>query len=123
MYLHDEIEADGVNYPMVGAIEGMCAKKDRLVRFGYVTIEEKGSSFFENNALHKAIRGHEFHYFDSTNNGSDGISVKPSNGHSFEAGHIGSNYWWGFAHLYYPSNADFAEVFVEKCRKWRDSNG
>lgn len=117
MYLHDSIENDEGSYPMVSMISGVCQKKERLVRFGYMEIAEKADKFFV--GAQKAIKGHEFHYYDSTNNGQDGLSIKPRNNKSWEAGHIDEDHWWGFAHLYYPSNVDFAKAFVEKCRKWR----
>lgn len=117
MYLHDTIEVEKVVYPMVGVIEGSCQKKDKLVRFGYLEIEEKEKRFLDSKNL--AIKGHEFHYYDSSNNGADAISSKPGKGRNWEAGHIGDNHWWGFAHLYYPSNQEFAKAFIEKCLKWR----
>ncbi|MCQ2524227.1 MAG: cobyrinic acid a,c-diamide synthase, partial [Lachnospiraceae bacterium] len=110
-------DAPDISYPMVGAVKGSCSKKDRLVRFGYVTLSPKEKTFFEGNDM--GIKAHEFHYYDSTNNGSDANCLKASNGVTFEAGHISENNFWGFAHLYYPSNKDFALSFVNKCRKWR----
>lgn len=117
MYLHDSIKVDDKEYPMVGAISGTCDKKNRLVRFGYLNIEEKSASFFS--ADDRKIRGHEFHYYDSSNNGSDATSVKPGGSKSWEAAHITENHWWGFAHLYYPSNKAFAKAFVDKCSACR----
>lgn len=110
-------DAPDISYSMVGAVKGSCSKKDRLVRFGYVTLTPKNKTFFEGNDM--GIKAHEFHYYDSTNNGSDANCLKASNGVTFEAGHISENNFWGFAHLYYPSNKDFARSFVNKCRKWR----
>ncbi len=121
MYLHDSIKVDDEQFDMVGAVKGSCEKKDRLVRFGYLNIEEKDSQFFV--AANKSVKGHEFHYYDSTNNGSDAISTKPTGSRSWDAAHIDENYWWGFAHLYYPSNLEFAKAFIEKCEKRRTNNG
>lgn len=118
MYLHEAIVVDGLEYPMVGAVAGICDKKSKLVRFGYFSIEEKEANFFD--AADRKIRGHEFHYYDSSNNGDDAVSVKPSGKRSWEAAHISENHWWGFAHLYYPSNIEFAKAFVEKSRRWRN---
>lgn len=117
MYLHDSIIVDDISYSMVGAINAACEKKSRLVRFGYLIIEENKSLFFE--SRDKKIRGHEFHYFDSTDNGGDATSVKPSTGKNWQAAHVEANHWWGFAHLYYPSNLDFAAAFVDKCLEYK----
>lgn len=120
MYLHDCICVDGTEYPMAGVIEGMCSKKEKLIRFGYLTISENADKFISSGC--KDIKGHEFHYYDSTNNGEDGTSYKPGGNRSWKSAHISANHWWGFAHLYYPSNAGFAQAFIDKCEKWRNIN-
>ena len=114
MYLHEEIkDKDGKSFQMVGVIPGSCEYKDKLVRFGYMTIEEKEGNFLAG-IDNRKINGHEFHYYDSTNNGSDCLSVKPSGKRSWESAHVGDNHWWGFAHLYYPSNPEFVWAFAAK---------
>lgn len=117
MYLHHTIEVMEESYEMVGVIDGDCIKTDKLVRFGYLTIEEESDEFLE--GLNKKIRGHEFHYYDSTNNGNDALNVKPSGNRSWKSSHISKNHWWGFAHLYYPSNPDFIKTFIKRCEEWR----
>ena len=68
MYLHDEIESsDGKAFRMAGALGGRCFPRGKLVRFGYVTLTAE-----EDNILCRKgekLRGHEFHYWDSTENG------------------------------------------------------
>lgn len=118
MYLHKGIKVEDKLYPMVGMIDGICEKKERLVRFGYLTIKEKNNSFIPCNTI--GIKGHEFHYYDSTNNGCDAIAVKPDNIRTWKAAHISDTHWWGFAHLYYPSNMEFAVSFMDKCKRWRE---
>lgn len=115
MYLHDEIEAeDGISYKMAGVVDGKCVKTDKLVRFGYVRIEDRDGRFLKDE-VHNMIRGHEFHYYDSSNNGSCCIARKPVGGREWECAHVLDNHWWGFAHLYYRSNPDFAKQFMNKC--------
>ncbi len=60
-------------YAMVGVIPSICYDTGKLVRFGYVELEEKKSNFLPKGTR---IRGHEFHYFDSEENGSDCSAVK-----------------------------------------------
>lgn len=119
MYLHDEIvDAEGIHHKMVGAIKAKCQYMGRLIRFGYVEIEEiKESFFYKENSKNNSskIRGHEFHYFDSELNGESCVATKPVSGRCWNCGHTGDNHWWGFAHLYYPSNPEFVDVFIEKC--------
>lgn len=117
MYLHKYIQTeDGNTYPMAGVIDGMCKYMGRLVRFGYVSVKEKKSSFLQGSV--SEIRGHEFHYYDSDNNGNDCISSKPIYDSSWECGFVTERHWWGFTHLYYPSNQEFPKHFVEICQNY-----
>ena len=113
MYLHDSIRLeDGSVHPMVGVINAESCYAGKLVRFGYVEITEKRSLFLKEDGC---IKGHEFHYFDSTDNGKDAVATKPVTGKNWECVHAGVNHWWGYPHLYYPSNPDFVEHFIEVC--------
>ena len=67
------------------------------------------------------IRAHEFHYYDSEDNGADCIATKPSTGRNYPCIHVGENHWYGFPHLYYPSCPEFAERFVENVKKFSKS--
>ena len=115
MYLHKTLETrEGERYKMVGVVDGDCHYTGHLVRFGYVGITEK-----ETNFLSEAdqIRGHEFHYYDSSDNGRDCIAKKPVGGRSWECVHENQKQFLGFAHLYYPSNPVFVQHFIEECRR------
>ncbi len=117
MYLHTFLTGqDGTSYAMVGTIPGKCFYTDRLVRFGYIEIQEEGGFFLPKG---KRIKGHEFHYFDSTDNGNGAMAVKPVTGRSYPCIIAGENYWMGFPHLYYPSNPEFARAFVEKMARYK----
>ena len=114
MYLHEYIKTeDGVSYPMVGVIETGCEYKGHLVRFGYVNVTEKEKNFLPDYA--PVIKGHEFHYYDSDSNGTDCISSKPSSRREWESSFVTSKHWWGFTHLYYPSNPEYVKHFVSEC--------
>lgn len=129
MYLHTYIhniceeDADAQNYVfgMTGALDSECHFKGKLVRFGYIELEEKHSNFLPTD---EKIRAHEFHYYDSTDNGADCIATKPATGRSYDCVISHDNYWLGFPHLYYPSNPHFAESFVRKAYEYRrNENG
>ncbi|SDI99135.1 cobyrinic acid a,c-diamide synthase [Lachnospiraceae bacterium G41] len=113
MYLQKSIEdKDGVVYITTGIFDGELKFKGKPVRFGYVTLKEKSPNFLDEG---EEIKGHEFHYFDSDDNGSDVICTKPFTGRTYEAVKDFDNVWAGFPHLYFPSNPSFAIKFVEKC--------
>ena len=117
MYLHDTIfDSEKKTYKMAGVIHACCMKKERLVRFGYLTLNSKTDSFLKKG---ETIRGHEFHYYDSEDNGECAIAKKPVGTKSWECVHAGSDHWWGFAHLSYYSNPKFAEKFAEACRSYK----
>ena len=84
-----------------------------------VSIElEENQSFFLPEG--ERIRGHEFHYFDSKDNGSDCLAIKPVTGRSYPCVMVGENYWIGFPHLYYPSNPSFVKRFIEKAEAYKE---
>lgn len=117
MYLHDAIiDKNGKKYAMAGVIPAICSYKGKLVRFGYVEIKEKKNCFLPEGQI---IKGHEFHYFDSTDNGDCCIAAKPAAGREYPCVMTGENYWLGFPHLYYPSNVFFAVSFVKKAEEYK----
>lgn len=117
MYLHQELtDCDGKTHQMVGVLPETCQYMGKLVRFGYIEIEEATSGFLPE---HETIKGHEFHYFDSTGNGTSCIATKPVAGRQYACIRAGKNFWWGFPHLYYPSNPAFAIHFVEMARTYK----
>ncbi len=117
MYLHKAIRTqDDHSYPMVGAVLADCYDTGKLVRFGYIEIQESGNYFLGEG---ERIRGHEFHYYDSEKNGNDCTAIKPVTGRSYPCVIAGKDHWMGFPHLYYPSNPLFAKRFVEKTIEYR----
>lgn len=121
MYLHTYIHNQNCVFDMAGALDGECHFKGKLVRFGYIELAEKHSNFLPQN---EKIKAHEFHYYDSTDNGADCIATKPATGRSYDCVISHDNYWLGFPHLYYPSNPHFAESLVRKAYEYRgNKNG
>lgn len=113
MYLHESMtDEEGENWPMAGVITGSCHNRGKLVRFGYVNVMEQTSHFLAG----KPVRAHEFHYYDSDNNGESCVAVKPVSGTSWTCIHEDDRNWWGYPHLYYPSNPAFVEHFVQAAR-------
>ena len=113
MYLHESMtDEEGENWPMAGVITGNCHNRGKLVRFGYVNVTEQTSHFLAG----KPVRAHEFHYYDSDNNGESCVAVKPVSGTFWTCIHEDDRNWWGYPHLYYPSNPAFVEHFVQAAR-------
>lgn len=119
MYLHDKLtDQNGNTYEMAGALPGTCAFQGKLVRFGYIQVQEKESNFLFSG---KSIKGHEFHYYDSTDNGCACVATKPGTKRSYDCVLDQDDLFLGFPHLYYPSNPEFARSFVEKAENYKKS--
>ena len=117
MYLHDSMEGEnGTEYPMAGVISGVSRRQERLVRFGYVNLKERRPDACPDD---NGIKAHEFHYWDSNNNGTDFIAVKPSGKRCWECIHENEAMLAGYPHLYYLSNISFIVKLLEKIKERR----
>ena len=120
LYLHSKMtDREGNSYDMAGVILADCHDQGRSVRFGYIELREKHGFFLPQNT---SIKGHEFHYYDSTENGEDAAALKPVTGNTYPCMIIDETHWMGFPHLYYPSNPVFAKSFVEKARRYKEGD-
>ncbi len=108
MYLHKTIKTkNGEEYQMVGALDATAEYTGHLVRFGYFNIRECNDFSGLN-----GMKGHEFHYFDSTDNGNDALLEKTSTGERYSAMMIDGRQVLGFPHLYYISGPKFVDEFI-----------
>ncbi len=117
MYLHKKVyDPDGAGFSMAGIIDGECRYTGHLVRFGYMYIkscdEPEGPA-----TVIPGIRGHEFHYYESSLNGDACTCAKP-NGTEWKEMIADSVSLWGFPHLYYGSNPGFAKAFVNSMQAY-----
>lgn len=117
MYLHDTIK----DYKLVGLIHAHSFKTPELQRFGYTTVTAN-----QDNLLCKAgvsIRGHEFHYFDSTDLGNGFTAQRLSTGEIYQTVHANSRFWAGFPHIYFPSQPELAASFMNAAREYKAERG
>ncbi|MBQ8328031.1 MAG: cobyrinate a,c-diamide synthase [Lachnospiraceae bacterium] len=118
-YLQEElVDSEGIEHRMCGVLKGFSRMTKKLVRFGYVEVSGEGGYFGSG----QTIRGHEFHYSDSTDNGNVCRAVKPD-GRSWDCMVVQGRITAGYPHLYYRSDPAFAEAFVAECRKFREERG
>lgn len=110
LYLQKELEGtDGNVYPMAGVILESGFHTHKLSRFGYVNL-----SWGEN--PWETIKGHEFHYYDTSNPGQDALAKKPVGSRTWRCMYINENQMMGFPHLYYYSNPQVPYAFLQKCQ-------
>ena len=114
MYLSDEMEdMEGRVWPMVGAVPGNVFRTGKLGRFGYICLEALQEGVLGGGC--GTLRGHEFHYFDSTDCGSAFHAQKPNRKRGWDCIHGTGTMMAGFPHLYYYACPELAVEFLEKC--------
>ena len=112
MYLQNSLEdLDNNTYQMVGFIDSEAKYTGKLTRFGYVNLKCKtGGGFCE---FGEEFPAHEFHYYNSSNNGNSFFASKPSGRRSWECFVQENNVLAGYPHVYFPAAQSFAKRFVE----------
>ncbi len=122
MYLHQSMEdCNGKKHTTVGAVPGECFRTNRLNRFGYLTLTARQ----DNMLLHKgeSIRGHEFHYWDSTAPGEAFGAGQPLRDSSWSCGYGSDTVYAAYPHLYFYGNIPAAFRFVQACAKYAQKEG
>ncbi|WP_407429237.1 cobyrinate a,c-diamide synthase [Treponema sp.] len=100
MYLQEKlVTKEGLSFEMCSAVKGECRYTGKLVRFGY-------AAFTQNQNPACTVKGHEFHYFDSSNNGEAFTAQKPLSTRSWKCMIQSETMLAGFPHLYYRSCPD-----------------
>lgn len=108
LYLHQTLEGmDGNRYPMAGVILADGFRTDHLSRFGYISLEEKASS------KPCTLKGHEFHYWESTCPGNSMRARKPLSSRGWDCMYQTESMLAGFPHLYYRSDPDWIRSFLK----------
>ena len=79
LYLGETLEgSDGGHYNMAGVLPGKGFRTERLARFGYMQAGSKYAGLVGEKGM--VLKGHEFHYWDSTENGNAFLAGKPVSG-------------------------------------------
>ena len=103
LYLGQALEGtDGKTYPMAGVLPGSGHNAGRLVRFGYAAMTAKADSMLFRAG--EALPIHEFHHWDSSENGTD-FSVCKTEKRQWECGFANAHLYAGFPHLYWAGTA------------------
>lgn len=117
LYLQKTLQDDQRReWAMVEALSGQGYPVGRLTRFGYVELTAQVDSPYL--LTGERIRGHEFHHWDCTENGSLCRAEKPGSGADWDCMVQHKNCLAGFPHLYFGSNPEFAPRFVAQCRQF-----
>lgn len=118
LYLGRALEGmDGKPYPMAGYLPGEGLRKERLVRFGYTELAADTDSLLFRAG--ESVHVHEFHYWDSTQNGEGLTAVKPLTGRSWRCGFVNERLYAAFPHLYFAGRPELAKRFVQAAKLYR----
>ena len=104
LYLQEHLEDEiGNRWPMAGLIHADGFRTEKLGRFGYISLTQNGAV---------RIKGHEFHYWDSTAPGSAFRAEKPQSNRGWDCMYRTDSLLAGFPHLYYLSGPDLILSFL-----------
>lgn len=104
LYLQEHLEDEMGNcWPMVGLIHADGFRTEKLGRFGYISLTQNGAV---------RIKGHEFHYWESTAPGSAFRAEKPQSDRGWDCMYRADSLLAGFPHLYYLSGPDLILSFL-----------
>lgn len=116
LYLGQTLEdADGTPHPMVGVLPGQGVKTGRLVRFGYATLTAQADSMLF--AAGEQFPAHEFHHWDSTQNGT-ALTAAKANGRQWACGFANAHLYAGFPHLYW-AGTPLAQRFADAAERYK----
>lgn len=102
---------------MAGVLSGRGFRTEKLQRFGYVECENRRAGLWGRRG--QKLRGHEFHYWDSTKPGEDVIARKPFGGREVSCMVHTHTMAAGFPHFYYYSNPEILYQFLLCCHKYQ----
>jgi cobyrinic acid a,c-diamide synthase len=120
LYLSERLRVDDGSYPMAGVLPLSMQMTERLVQFGYVTVE-----FAEDCLLGRkgtVVRGHSFHYSRIASQGEVQTSYHVQysmSGKEEMEGFGQGNVLASYIHLHFRANPAVAENFVAAIRQTR----
>ncbi len=122
LYLGQHLEgSDGVSYPMAGVLPGDGMRKEKLTRFGYAFLTAQSDSLLF--SAGEQIPVHEFHYWDSTENGAAFLAQKPVTGRSWSCGFATPTLYAGFPHLYGAGHPQWVRRFTHAASEYQKRQG
>ncbi len=117
MYLHERLEdSEGQIHESCGVIKGEVKNTGKLARFGYITVTSDSPDSILRDG---AVKGHEFHYWDSDNCGGSWKAVK-TNGKEYMCVHEEGGLVAGYPHLYFYSNPKVPFNFLQKVLSYKE---
>lgn len=111
----------GAEHPMAGVLPGSGFPAGKPVRFGYGTLRAGSDSLLFRKG--ESVPVHEFHYWDSTENGRDLRMEKPLSGRGWDCGFVSESLYAAFPHLYFAGTLRLAERLTEAAWSYAERKG
>lgn len=117
LYLGQALTApDGQSWPMAGVLPGEGIPKGKLVRFGYACLYAREDSLLFRAG--ESVPVHEFHHWDSTENGGAFTARKPGTDREWACGFATQTLYAAFPHLYFAGRPRLAQRFVAAAERY-----
>jgi len=118
LYLQETLaDEEGKQYPMVGFLKGNGRKAEKRSHFGYISVQIEEKSVLGEKDI--CIPGHEFHYWESDQEGNAGRAVKPDGIRTWKCIQVKRNTLAGFPHFYFPGNLKALQSFITCCGRYK----
>lgn len=115
LYLAEGLEDEaGTVHAMTGVLKGEGYRTKKLSRFGYLEVESQKAGVLGEKGTR--LKGHEFHYWDCTENGRAFLAKKPFSGTEYSCMQYSPTLAAGFPHFYYYSNPMAVYSFLKSCQ-------
>ncbi len=121
MYLSRGLtDRQGSFHPMLGIIDAEAHMTTSLKRFGYITLTAESDTLFARRG--DSFNAHEFHYSDTSDNGSAFMAVK-SSGASWPCIHVMDRIFVGYPHMHFWGAPELARAFINVCAQYKKETG
>lgn len=107
-------------YPMVGALPGEGYKTEHPVRFGYANLHADADSLMLRKG--ETLPVHSFHYYESSEPGTDLHAVKPVTGRTWETGYMTKSLYAAFEHFSFAGKPEMTERFIRAAEEYRNNH-
>ena len=109
-------DTQGHPWPMAGVLPGEGFPTGKLVRFGYAALTAREESLLFRPG--ERVPVHEFHHWDSSDNGRAFTAEKPGTGRSWQCGFASRTLYAAFPHLYFAGSPQLAERFAAAAEQY-----
>ncbi len=118
MTLLESFREEETSYPLAGILPGESHMGKSLRHFGYVHLTAQGENLLCGEG--ETLKGHEFHYSQSSDEGEVFLAQKPTGNRSWKVGHGSAHLYGGYPHIHLRGEREAATRFVRAMAAWKE---